>query len=215
MKPVKIVLVGNETIFLEGLSAVLRRHFQPDAVLCSRSPAEVLEHNPDFAHPDVVVLGKDFFNNSICASIKKTQELLPDAKIAVFLPPNSVDDPVDVLKSGALACLSRNTELSDFITCIDLILNGRIIVSSDFTGKFFQSLAKKKSVTPQKTVLSHREIEIIRLLAQGHTNRQISSSLCVSENTIKVHVKHILSKTQCRNRQQLAFFTTLGKWLAA
>lgn len=212
MEPVKIVLVDNQAIFLEGLSNVLQHHFQTDAVLCAHNISQILDKNPNL-EPDIVILGKDLLQSDVCESVRKAIELLPEAKIAVILPPDEDEDPVEIIRLGAFACLSRNIETDELLSCMQLILNGRIIVSSPFASRFFVSLARKKEDIRKKEILSQREIEITKLVAQGKTNKEISQSLCVTENTVKVHVKHILNKIKCKNRQQLVAFAIIKKWL--
>lgn len=214
MKPVKIVVVDSEEIFLEGFATILRHSFQPDAILCGKSVTEVLKSRPDYGEPDIVVLGKDKQISDIADSIKKTKDIFPDAKIVMMMAPDDEENPVDILKCGVFACLSKNIESNELLACLQLILSGRVIVSHCFAEKFFKTLAKTRTYSHKKEVLSKREVEITKLVAQGKTNREISQSLCVTENTVKVHMKHILSKVKCKNRQQLVAFAFLGKSLS-
>jgi DNA-binding NarL/FixJ family response regulator len=215
MNPVKIVIVDIKDIFLEGLSVVLRNTFQPEVVLTARSVAEVLQNNPDISEPDLLVLGKDKLVPRIADNVKKVRGTFPNTKIVVMMPPDCHEDPVDMLKSGALACLSKAIETDDLLSCIQLVLSGRIIVSNRFAERFFGTLTGTKTYTRKKEILSNREIEITKLVALGKTNKEISQTLCVTENTVKVHMKHILSKLKCKNRQQLVAFASLATSLSS
>lgn len=214
MEPIKLMLVDSEEIFLEGLAEVLQHRLQTDVVMRGRSVAEILANNQNEASPDVVIMGKDSSSTSIHDSIKKAKELLPQTKVALILYPEENEDPVEILKSGALACLSRNTSIEDLVASIRLISTGRIIVSPLFTDKFLKGIApEEQEDVRKKDVLSGREIEIAVLVAQGKTNREISRTLFVTENTIKAHLRNILSKLQFKNRQQLVAYTVLKNWV--
>ena len=214
MKPVKIVVVDTETFFLEGLSIILRRTFQTDCVVCGQSVSEVLRDNPELGTPDILMIGKDKLVPNLVDAIKKSNELLPNTKIVVMLSQQDGEDPVELLKNGASSCLSKTVETIDLLASLQLIISGRVIVSNCFAEKFFKTLSKTRTYNRKKEILSKREVEITKLVAHGKTNKEISRALCVTENTVKVHMKHILSKVKCKNRQQLVAFALLGKSLS-
>lgn len=210
MDSIKLMLVDSEEIFLEGLAEVLQNRLQTDTVLRGRSVSEILRCNPDDASPDVVIMGKDTSTPNIHDCIKRTKELLPATKVAMMLQPEQDEDPVEILKSGALGCLTRNISVDDLVACIRLISTGRIIVSPRYTDRFLKGISlNEQDDIKKKDVLSGREVEIAVLVAQGKTNREISSSLFVTENTIKAHLRNILSKLHFKNRQQLVAYTVL------
>lgn len=214
MEPIKLMLVDSEEIFLEGLAEVLQHRLQTDVVLRGPSVTEILANNQNESSPDVVIMGKDSSMPNVHDSIKKTKELLPETKVALILHPEENENPVEILKSGAIACLSRNTSIDDMVASIRLISSGRIIVSPLFAEKFFKGISpEEQDGTRKKDVLSGREIEIAVLVAQGETNREISRSLFVTENTIKAHVRNILNKLQFKNRQQLVAYTVSKNWV--
>lgn len=210
MKSVKIIVVDTEEIFLEGLSSVLRRLFQSNAVLSGRDFTEITTLE-NYSEPDIVIFGKDKFTP---INVKSIKEVFCNAKIVIMMSPDDLEDPVDIIKHGAFACLSKTIETNELFSCLQLILTGRIIVSNMFAEKFFQNLSQARTYKRKKTVLSEREIEVTKLVTQGKTNREISKTLCVTENTIKVHMKHIFSKVKCKNRQQLVTFAHLGRNLS-
>ncbi len=215
MDSIKLMLVDSEEIFLEGLAEVLQHRLQTDTVLRGRSVSEILRCNPGDPPPDVVIMGKDLSTPNIHDCIKKTKELLPETKVAMMLQPEEDDDPVEILKSGALGCLTRNISVDDLVACIRLISTGRIIVSPRFTGRFLKGISPNGQDENHKNdILSGREVEIAALVAQGKTNREISTSLFVTENTIKAHLRNILGKLHFKNRQQLVAYTVLKNRVA-
>jgi len=210
MEPIRIMLVDSEEIFLESLAELLQRRFQTEVVLRGRSVNEILENNAREADPDIVLMGQDTSVPGMTESIKKAKTLLPKSHIAMILHPEQDADPIEIIKSGARGCLSRNGSIDDLVASIRLISRGRIIVSTRFTDRFLQGISpEERDDTEKKDVLSGREIEIAALVAKGKTNKEISESLIVTENTVKAHLRNILTKLHFKNRQQLVAYTVL------
>jgi DNA-binding NarL/FixJ family response regulator len=117
------------------------------------------------------------------------------------------EDLFSSLDAGATGYLLKDMKFADLVKSIDLIAKGEVIISPPLANKLVNKFAgMKASEAEAKSGLSDRELEILKLLAKGHTNKEIADSLFIAENTTKVHVKNILGKLQLRNRQQAAAY---------
>jgi DNA-binding NarL/FixJ family response regulator len=210
MDSIKIALVDSEEIFLEGLAEVLRKSLPTNVVLIVHSVNEIVDSSQNSEIPDVVLIGEDTSFPDVLESVKKARELLPASNVATILHPEQNADPVEILKSGAVGCLSKNVSIDDLVSSIRLISTGRIVVSPRFKDRFFKGISpEERDAGPRKDILSDREIEISLLVSQGKTNKEISELLIVTENTVKAHLRNILSKLHFKNRQQLVAYTVL------
>jgi DNA-binding NarL/FixJ family response regulator len=131
---------------------------------------------------------------------------------------DSETDPLEFVKAGARAFLAKNISVPDLIKSLELISSGRIIISPLFAEKFLEGLSSRKTEEQVKeanpeSILSDREIEIAKLIAEGATNREIAEKLFIAENTVKVHVKNMLNKLELKNRQQLAVYAVMKEWI--
>jgi two-component system NarL family response regulator len=191
IEPIKVILVDNEEVFREGLSKLLNE--QPHiAVLhhCDNGK-EAIQKSKEF-NPDVILIDGHLSEGKVLETIADIRESSPDSKVILISRPDMKTAPIDALKAGARACLSRNISFSDMLKSIELISSGRIIISPFFAQKFLDDITPQKMDNVQTdSELSEREIEIAILIAQGESNKGISEKLFISESTVKVHVKNI------------------------
>jgi DNA-binding NarL/FixJ family response regulator len=125
--------------------------------------------------------------------------------IVLIGTPESPDRIVEVVRAGARGCLSLDLPGEAFLSRLRLLSQGDFLVSRDLTPGLSQQW---EAGTPDETTdgLSNREREVLALVSTGATNKEIAQELIVTENTVKVHLRHILDKLDLRNRQQLAVY---------
>lgn len=184
MKTVRVLLVDDHAIVIEALERVLSVGDEIEIVGRARSLQElrvILQKHT----PDIIILDLRLPDSKGVDTIATTRGLCPTAKIVVFT--GSADVPESLaLRSGADAFVDKQTA-SDHIA--RTVLN---LAEIDSAGK------------PPDQPLSARELEVARLVSEGLTNAQIAKALFVSENTIKTHLSHILSKLRLNRRVDLA-----------
>ena len=111
-----------------------------------------------------------------------------------------------LLEAGARGCLSLNLSSEELIESLNMIAKGDIIVSRGIVEQLVQGLDQGNDPEELFNSLSERQREVVSLVVNGMTNREIASTLIITENTVKVHLRNILDKLDLRNRQQLAAF---------
>lgn len=184
MTKVRVILVDDHAIVIEALERVLTAHSEIEVVGRARSLQElrvILQKN----HPDIIILDLRLPDSKGAETITSTRAICPGAKIIVFT--GSADVPESLaLRSGADAFVDKQT-------------------ASDHIARTVLNLAAIDSAErPPETPLSARELEVARLVSEGLTNVQIAKALFVSENTVKTHLSHILSKLRLNRRVDLA-----------
>jgi len=205
-KVVRVLLADDREIYREGLAKVLREQEHIEIVSqCSNgwdAVQEAKETGPDVALIDTHI--------SDCDSVEATRhikESKPEVKVAVLTDSKSEQELFSAIESGVTGYLLKDMKVVDLVKSIELIGKGEVVVSPPLGEKLIGKFASmKEKEAEDQAGLTDREIEVIKLLAKGATNKEIAETLFVTENTTKVHVKNVLEKLQLRNRQQLAAF---------
>ena len=219
MEQIRVLLVDNEEVFREGLAKLMSDQTHIEVVYHCSSGKEALEKGLE-TRPDVILVSSQISDGDAIETVKEMQKRSPEAKIAMIARPEEGLNCLQILKSGAKAYLAKNISATDLVKSIELISSGRIIVSPVFADKFLDEISSAEKDDGAKAVdtkssLSDREMEIVRLIVKGSTNKEIAQKLFIAENTVKVHVKNILTKLELRNRQQLVAYAVLQEWVTA
>jgi DNA-binding NarL/FixJ family response regulator len=218
-EPIRVLLVDNEEVFRVGLAKLLKEQPHIEVVHQCGSGKEAIEKSKE-TKPDVILMNSQISDYDVLQAVKELRKLSPEVKVAMLTRPEVGPNPLHVLKAGARACLSKSISTNDLVRSIELISSGRIIVSPLFAEKFLDEIASAEKAedtkdAPAESRLSAREMEVVRLIVEGSTNKEIAQKLLIAENTVKVHVKNILNKLELRNRQQLVAYAVLQNWVTA
>jgi len=204
MEQVKVLLADKKEIFREGLARLLQEQEQIEVVFQCSNGKEAIKEAGD-SEPDVVLMDT---NISDCGSKEATEQInksSPGVKVAMLTDSEDEEDLFSAIEAGATGYLLKDMEVGDLVKSIDLIGKGEIVVSLPLVGKLVRKVTLKTKAEV-KDGLSEREVEILKLLVGGNTNKEIAGTLFITENTVKVHMKNILGKLQLRNRQQAAAY---------
>jgi DNA-binding NarL/FixJ family response regulator len=217
MEPIKLIIVDSEEVFREGIAKLLKEQAKMEIIFQGSSGQEAIE-KCNKIKPDLVLIDSHVTDFDALKAVKEIKECSPDVKVVMLSRSDSGKNPVDFMKAGARAFLAKNISASDLIKSLELISSGRVIISPHFAEKFLEDLSSAENEgaasTPSTSfVLSKRELEIAKLIAQGATNKEIAKTLFITENTAKVHVKNILNKLGLKNRQQLAVYAVMKEWI--
>lgn len=198
MSKIKIILADDHQMILDGLSEVLKKH--EDLILLGQFPngKEVLEYlrsnEVDVAVMDINMPEMDGIT---CAKIIKQE--FPQVKIimlTMYAQKSFIDEIIKLQIDG---CLLKNNSGKELYEAIIRVQNGKYYYDKikDFTDPTEEILSYK---------LGEREIEIIKLLAEGHGTNEIATKLYISKHTVSTHRKNILHKTGVNNTTQLVQF---------
>ena len=206
MQRIKVLLADDKEVFREGLARLLEEQEHIEVVCQCYNGEQAIEKVKE-TEPNVVLIDSGI---SQCGSNEATQQIkqsAPEVRIAVLTDSESEQELFSAIESGATGYLLKDMKVDDLIESIDLIGKGEVVVSSPLAERFvgkFTSMRRREA--EGQGGLTEREVEIIKLLATGATNKEIAGTLFISENTCKVHVKNMLEKLELRNRQHLAAY---------
>ena len=207
MNPIKILLVDDQPLFREGLRTLLSVHADFEVVGEAGDGAEALRLTRSLL-PLVVLMDLQMPVLDGVAATRRLHEEQPDCRVIVLTTFDDDEMVFDGLRAGAVGYLLKDAPSEKLAEAIRVAARGETFLQPSVAAKVvaeFARLSRKTAATP--TVLepmSEREIEILRLIAQGASNREIAGTLFLAEGTVKNHVTNILGKLEVRDRTQAA-----------
>jgi len=163
--------------------------------------------------PDVVLMDIQMPELNGVEVTKMIHRDFPKVKVIVLTTFNDDEYIYDALKNGASGYLLKDTSPSEIARAVRTVYNGGALIQSEVAVKVidkFSELAKEKrekSIDPRAELLTDREKDICRLIAEGKNNKEIADELFLSQGTVKNHITRVLIKLDLRDRTQLAVFT--------
>ena len=154
--------------------------------------------------PDVILLDLQMPRRSGIEAIKEIKQAWPEANILVLTSFGGDEEVFPAIQAGALGYLLKDSSPQDLLQAIRDVYDGRSSLHPSVALKVIQELKKLPELPPTTEPLTDREVEILRLVAEGLTNHDIAQKLVVSERTVRTHVSNILSKLHLANRTQAA-----------
>jgi len=207
MTPVSSVLIADDHIlFREGLAAMLDS--LPDFTVAGQAGmvGETVKKACELK-PDIILMDVLFTDGSGTEAIKQILAELPQTKIVVLTMFESDDLLFSALHYGAKGYLLKNVPFTVLLTSIRALVRGEAALSrAHFTrvlDEFSRTRTNGHASEPALTALTMRELEVIKELESGASNREIADHLSISENTVKRHIHSILKKLGVRNRREV------------
>ena len=204
----RLLVVDDVPLFRAGLSSALR-----DAgfeVVAEAGGAEAAvtaaeEHQPDLVLLDILMPGV-----SGLEVVEKISAVAPGASVVLLTASESEEDLLVGVKAGARGYVTKDAPFEDLVGALKAVDNGGAAVSPNMAGKLLdvtrQLLRHQELLQSRKPVLTGREIEVLSLVAQGQTSRQIGTLLFISENTVKNHIRNILDKLGLHSRSEAVLY---------
>jgi len=208
MKPVKILLVDDQPLFREGLRTLLSVHSDFEIVGEARNGQEAINLVRSH-HPSVVLMDLQMPVLDGVAATRRLREEHPDCCVIVLTTFDDDEMVFDGLRAGAIGYLLKDASSEKLAEAIRVAARGETFLQPSVAAKVvaeFARLTRKTSEHFSATdePLSERELEILRLIANGASNREIADTLFLAEGTVKNHVTNILGKLGVRDRTQAA-----------
>jgi len=211
MDSIKVLVVDDHTLFRRGITAVLTNQEGLEIVGEASDGLEAIEKTREIT-PDVVLMDLNMPRCSGLEAIQALQVEMPQVNILVLTVSEMEADLFAAMKFGARGYLLKRAEPEELVHAILHIAQGGAIVSPLMATKLlteFKDLtagAEREPVEKTNADLSPREEDVLRLVAQGATNKEIGDSLFISENTVKTHLRSIMEKLHLANRSQAAAY---------
>ncbi|MCC6868975.1 MAG: response regulator [Burkholderiales bacterium] len=213
--PVRVMIIDDHTLLRRGLTALLAGDPRIIVTGDAADAGEALRRAPALA-PDVVLLDNHLPGVKGVDALPALHEAVPAARILMLTVSEDADDLAAALRGGACGYLLKTMEGDALVDAVLRAARGESVVAPAMTGKLvdaYREAAGNHAAATGDTVdaapsglalLSPRELEILRGVARGASNKEIGRALGIAETTVKIHVQHILRKLGVSSRVQAA-----------
>jgi len=207
-EPIRTMIVDDHALFRRGLEMVLDS--EPDIELVGEAgDGEEAVRKAAESLPDVVLMDIRMPRISGIEACRGLKDVAPSAKIVILTISDEEEDLFEAIRAGASGYLLKDIPLDEVADTVRAVHGGQSLINPSMAGKLlteFAALARRGEEERLQQVpaprLTHREIQVLRLVARGMNNRDIAKELFISENTVKNHVRNILEKLQIHSRME-------------
>jgi len=214
---VRILVVDDHTLFRRGLIALLSREPQFQNVGDAADAGEALRRAQEL-QPDLILLDNHLPGVNGVDALPALREVAPAARIIMLTVSEDEQDLAAALKAGASGYLLKTIEGDALADAIRRVMRGESVVAHEMTGKLIAAYrgasaplalpAAPPVAASPLSQLSPRELDILRGIAGGASNKEIARDLGIAEATVKIHVQHVLRKLDVASRVQAAVIAT-------
>jgi DNA-binding NarL/FixJ family response regulator len=209
MNPIRVLLVDDHALFRKGIASILAGERGFEVVGEASDGLEALERARELM-PDVILMDIFMPGATGLEATRRIKEALPYVKIVMLTVSEEDQNLFEAIKSGALGYLLKKIEPSVLFAMLKGVVQGDAPISRAMAGKILGEFARQaRQQTPTAPLgadLSPREKEVLKLVTEGKSNKEIAAALTIAENTVKNHLKNILEKLHLENRVQAATF---------
>jgi DNA-binding NarL/FixJ family response regulator len=211
MKKIRILLIEDNRLLREGITAMLDKQGDFDVVARSEDGDAVRQLKDLKKQPDVILLDLGLEKANSLSLMSVLQKELSEAKIiAMDILPDHVDI-VEFVKAGGSGFILKNAPFEDWVKTIKTVATGEKVLppclaQSLFTQIIETTLESGKGIPAKSIQFTGREREIVDLIAEGQSNKEIAERLHIATFTVKSHVHNILEKLALSTRLQIAAF---------
>jgi len=206
--PITVIIIDDHAVVRQGVRAFLQT--QPDihVVGDAASGAEGLQlarrYAPDVALMDLVMPGMDGV-----AATREIKRISPRTQIIVLTSYHEDDHIFPAIQAGALSYLLKDVSPADLAEAVRMAARGEATIHPQVAARLIHEIQARQpdDTTPAAFAdLTERELDVLRLIAQGLSNADIAEQLVISQRTVKSHVSNILSKLHLADRTQAAIY---------
>ena len=224
-RPIRVLVVDDQRIVCEGIASLLSLQDSIEVVGMAFDGQEAIARAAEL-QPDVVLMDVRMPILNGIAATRVIRRDLPDCQVLVLTTFDDDEYIVEALQAGVVGYLLKDIPAHDLAQAIQAAHKRLYLFDRAIGGKVIaalrESASAQRSITPpihtppvesNISELSNREIDVLRLIAQGASNREIAQVLVISEGTVKTHISHILSRLGLRDRTQAALLARERGWV--
>ena len=206
---IRVLLVDDQALFREGLETLLSVHKDIQVVGQASNGQEAVEVAAK-VQPHVILMDVRMPVLDGVRATRLLKQSLPKCRVIVLTTFDDDEYVFDALHAGAVGYLLKDVASARLVEAIRATARGESILEPSVAAKVIAEFTRVSRMVPPAQMeqlvepLSERELEILALIARGHSNKEIASQLFIAEGTVKNHVTHILGKLGVRDRTQAA-----------
>jgi len=212
-EPIRVVVVDNEELFRRGLTMLLAVEDDIEVVGEASDGIAATELAASTA-PDVILMDVRMPKRSGLEACVTIKEVAPIVRIIMLTASDEEADLYEAVKMGAVGYLLKDSSIDGVAQAVRVVADGQSLISPSMATKLldeFKQMSRSDRNQASIPRVTARELEVLKLVAQGLTNREIGKRLFISENTVKNHVRNILEKLQVNSRMDAVMYAMREK----
>jgi NarL family two-component system response regulator LiaR len=202
---IRILITDDHAVVREGLRRLIGTEPGMDVVGEAEDGLEAVQKACNLK-PDVILLDMVMPRMDGLEAINEIKRECPEARILVLTSFSDDEKVFPAIKAGALGYLLKNVAPYRLLNAIQDVHQGKPSMSSDIAKKLMHELQRASDLPPTEEPLTEREMDVLRLVAQGLSNQEIAEALVLGQGTVRTHVSNILAKLHLANRTQAALY---------
>jgi len=209
LKKIQILLIEDNRLLREGIASMLKK--QPDMhVSATVGNGDNIAQIISKFKPDILLLDLGLRSQNSLQIVKSVRQHFPATKIIVMDLVPLQADVFEFVQAGVAGFILKDANIADFYKTIRSVYEGAKILPAHLTGSLFSQIVEhaingsKPSAIAESVRLTKREMQVVALIADGFTNKEIAQKLHLSTYTVKSHVHNILEKLTLNTRVQIA-----------
>lgn len=205
MKKIRVLIADDHPIIRDSLRALISTEEDLDLVGEAVNGEDAVKKAADL-EPDVILMDLVMPVKDGLQAIIEIKQINPDVSILVLTSFSDEDKVFPAIRSGALGYMLKDTAPQELLKAIHDVYRGEASLHPGIALQLIREIKRPSNLPPIENPLTERELEVLRLIAQGLNNQEIASRLVRSEWTIRTHVRNILGKLHLANRTQATLF---------
>ena len=212
----RLLLVDDHALFREGLAGLFA--YQDDFLIVGEAgnSAGALAQTAAL-HPDIVLMDIDLPGEDGIATTRRLKAEVPDVIVVMLTVHDATDKLLEAIKAGAQGYLVKNIRSAELLEQLRGLTRGEAALTRRMAARILQEFqrgaAASDAVEEPAQELTARELEVLELVADRLSNKEIAARLVISEHTVKNHLKNILGKLHLRSRRQAAEYGVARGWV--
>ncbi|MFC1982260.1 response regulator [Chloroflexota bacterium] len=205
----RVLIVDDHALVRSGIASLLRAN-DIEVIGEAASGLEAVDKAVNLK-PDIVLMDIKMPGCNGLQATKLIKAEMSQAKIVMLTAFDDDENLFEAIKNGAVGYLLKNVKAEEFTELLSSVMKGEVVVSpwiaSKIVKEFFHNAGRLETKRADSDLTSKEE-EVLSLVAGGGANKEIASSLSISENTVKYHLRNIMEKLHFKNRSQVAIYAT-------
>ena len=199
-KRMRVVVADDHSLFRDGITSLLEA-----------AGYEVVEQSSDGqgaveavrrSHPDLVLLDISMPEMDGLAALQLIKAEFPETRVVILTVSDSDDDLFTAIQAGADGYLHKDLDASEFLEMLAGLERGEAAITRKTAAQLMSGFQNLTQQTENPDQLTKREIQLLRWMVEGYSNKAIAEQLFISENTVKYHIRNIFQKLEVQNRTE-------------
>ena len=207
MDPIRVLVVDDHRLFRQGLISLMNTRQDLVKVVGEATGGSEALQMAEQLRPDVILMDILMPEGDGLLATKEICQRIPESIVVMLTSSEDVEHLYQAVQMGAMGYLSKTLDADELFELLVCVARGEAALTRTMASRLLRNISKKAiEADGSMEVLTERELEVLYWVANGATNPQIAEHLCITRNTVKVHLRNILSKLQVENRTQAAAY---------